>query len=105
MMECKFKRVVGVLLVERISETSVLATSYDRTAAVVHADAYAHSRSSDYPDYGSGSGCVDCTNYASQVLHQGGLPELEGDDDAWHWYYYKHWWYGWRGSKTWASAD
>jgi hypothetical protein len=81
------------------------AGSYSRSDAVAHADTYAHSRSPDYPNYGTGSGCTDCTNYVSQVLHKGGLPEIEGSDDIWHWYYYWHWWYGWRGSKTWAATD
>lgn len=58
--------------------TSVRAGSYDRDAAVDHADTYAHDRAPNYPNYGTGQGCVDCTNYASQVLHQGVFLKSKG---------------------------
>lgn len=90
----------------RIGPPARAGGSYDRSSAVAYADTYAHSRSSNYPNYGTGPNCTDCTNYVSQVLHEGGLPEIEGSDDEWHWYYYWSWWHGdWRGSKSWAATD
>lgn len=80
---------------------------YDRAAAVAHADQFAHARSSDYPDYGSGCICNDCTNFVSQALHKGGLQLKTGQwekDDVFEWWYKKTlFWY--ENSKTWSATD
>jgi hypothetical protein len=80
---------------------------YNRVAAVSHADQFAHGRSGDYPNYGTGCSCNDCTNYASQVLHKGTYPLREGNWNAnspFEWWYKKvMWWY--ENSKTWSATD
>jgi Putative amidase domain len=78
---------------------------YNRSTAVSYADTWAKSRNSNYPNYGTGDGCNDCTNYVSQVLHNGGVPQISGSDDAFHWYTYKDFWGTWKGSKSWAATD
>ena len=80
---------------------------YDRVAAVSHADLFAHDRSGDYPNYGTGCECNDCTNYASQVLHKGNYPLRTGDwdpENVFEWWYKKVWWW-YENSKTWSATD
>ncbi|PIO47003.1 MAG: hypothetical protein CMR00_12740, partial [[Chlorobium] sp. 445] len=68
------------LLALIVHQTS--AGSYNRTAAVSYADSWAHGRNGSYPNYGSGCGCNDCTNYISQVLHNRGYPLRTGNWEA-----------------------
>lgn len=91
-----------VLVVNQIS-----TGSYNRTGAVNYANTWAHGRNGSYPNYGSGCGCNNCTNYISQVLHNGGYPLRTGNwnkNSIYEWWYRKVlWWY--ENSKTWSAAD
>lgn len=90
------------LVVHQIS-----AGSYNRSVAVSYANSWAHGRNGSYPNYGSGCGCNDCTNYISQVLHNGEYPLRTGNWDRnsiYEWWYRKVWW-GYENSKTWSAAD
>lgn len=91
----------------------IIIKSYDRVAAVNHADTYAHIRSSEYPDtYGTGCNCLDCTNYISQSLHKGGLTLKTGNWDKLSVF---EWWYRaiylgpiflmWENSNSWSATD
>jgi hypothetical protein len=89
----------------------VTATSFNRQNAINYADTYAHTRNSNFPNYGdeNSSECNDCTNYLSQILQAGGLPQIPGNDDVFHWYTY--WGFDWStfswkwlGSKSWAAT-
>lgn len=55
---------------------------YDRDAAVAYARQWAYRRNPDYLDFEALGG--DCTNYASQVLHAGGLPMDFTPVYGWH---------------------
>jgi len=87
--------------------STVEAGSYNRAAAVTYADTWAHGRNSAYPSFGSGCNCNDCTNYISQVLHNGGYPLRTGNwnkESIYEWWYRKVlWWY--ETSNTWSAAD
>lgn len=74
---------------------------YYANTAVAYANNWAHGRNPKYPTYGSGcSNCFDCTNYASQVLHEGGHP-LRGVATDWP----ENWWYTANNSSlTWRNA-
>ena len=93
-----------------ILPTATLPSSgYDRVAAVNYADQWAHEpRNPNYPNYGveaDGDNCKDCTNYLSQVLEAGGIPQIPGINNIYHWYTYQDsngvWW----GSGSWAATD
>jgi hypothetical protein len=78
---------------------------YNRGSAVNYAETYVYSRNPDYPlSSNAGCDCNNCTNYLSQVLHNGGYP-LRPDDysgDA------SEWWYKPQDlsySLTWSAAD
>lgn len=94
-----------IIVVSTTLTTSVNAASYNRTTAVTYADTWAKSRNSNYPNYGTGTNCNDCTNYISQVLNQGGVPQISGSDDEWHWYTWRNIFGTWYGSKSWAATD
>lgn len=94
-----------VLAIILVPGSEVYAGVYNRSTAVTYADAWAKNRNPNYPNYGTGTGCNDCTNYVSQVLHQGGVPQISGSDDALHWFTYKDFWGTWQGSKSWAATD
>ena len=82
--------------------------TYNRNVAVAYADDWAHGRNTNYPNYGvdaDGDECDDCTNYLSQVLEAGGIPQISGSDDEFHWYTYQNIWGTWLGSKSWAATD
>ncbi|WKZ36959.1 MAG: amidase domain-containing protein [Anaerolineales bacterium] len=84
------------------------SNGYNRPAAVAYADLWAHDRNEDYPNYGidsDGEQCNDCTNYISQILEAGGIPQIPGDNDEFHWYTYQNIWGTWFGSKSWAATD
>ncbi len=85
----------------------VVSRSYDRIAAVTHADQFAHGRSEDYPEFGTGCSCDDCTNYVSQSLNKGGVGLRTGTWDPnspFEWWYRKVLlWYQY--SKTWSATD
>ena len=91
-----------------ILPTATLPSSgYDRVAAVNYADQWAHARNGNYPNYGSGCNCNDCTNYISQVLNNGNYPLNTGNWDVnssfeW-WYKPVAWWY--ENSNTWSATD
>jgi len=104
--------VVALLASLFLISSGVHAGSYNRDAARDYANAWWDNRNQSYPDYGDFDGCTDCTNYVSQVLHEGGYPLNEGSNDIWHWYYYKRPWYEWKyseneweGSKTWKFTN
>ena len=85
----------------------IVVKSYDRNKAVDYADAWAHGRNSNYPNYQSTCGCTDCTNYVSQAIHEGGLALKTGDwdpNDPFEWWYKPVlWWY--ENSNTWSATD
>lgn len=77
--------------------------AYDGNAAVAYADAWATGRNLGPPrNYGSFNN-NDCTNFISQALYAGGLPEITPGS-----YGIQYWWwdpmYG-TGSESWAAAD
>lgn len=87
--------------------TPPLGYTYDRSAAVSYADQWAHDRNSNYPNYGDGCNCDDCTNYLSQVLQNGNYPLRPGNYDK---NSHFEWWYrdliiGFDNSKTWSATD
>ncbi len=57
--------------------------AYDRVAAVAYARQWAYRRNTAYLDFELIGG--DCTNYASQVLHAGGMPM--DNTPVYGWYY------------------
>jgi len=80
---------------------------YNRQAAIAYADQYAHSRNSDYPNFGTGCECNDCTNYISQSINQGGIALKTGDWDennVFEWWYRKGF-LRFEYSKTWSATD
>jgi hypothetical protein len=80
---------------------------YDRTSAVTYADRYAHDRNDDYPNYGSDCNCNDCTNYISQILHQGGYPLKTGnwDENSVFEWWFRYIPFHYVNSKTWSTTD
>jgi hypothetical protein len=84
----------------------IIFKTYNRIGAIDYADNWAHDRNSNYPNYGTGCGCNDCTNYVSQALHNGGLPLRTGNWDensVFEWWYRKVlWWY--ENSITWSAT-
>jgi len=94
-----------VVMVSTMLTSSVNAASYNRTTAVNYADTWAKARNSNYPNYGTDTNCTDCTNYVSQVLNQGGVPQIPGSDDERHWYTWRNIFGAWFGSKSWAATD
>lgn len=65
--------------------------AYNREYAINYADAWAHSRNAYYPSYGveaDGTKCDDCTNFISQVLEVGGIPQIvdTNGDNQYVWY-------------------
>lgn len=90
-----------------LTTVGVFASSYNRTNAANYAATWAHARNSNYPNYGSGCDCTDCTNYLSQALNNGGYPLRTG---SWNKDSYFEWWYRSPGSandnsKTWSATD
>lgn len=63
-----------------LASVSSAAASYNRTAAVNYADAWTHGRNSAYRNYDPN----DCTNFASQILAAGGVPQIYGDGYVQH---------------------
>jgi len=66
--------------------------TYDRGLAVSYADDWAHYRNVAYPLADEiGCGCNDCTNYISQVLHEGGYPLRSSENwnvqDLYQWWF------------------
>lgn len=83
-------------------DTFKVGSVYNRTVAVNYADTWAHGRNPGFPNYGTYDGCLDCTNYVSQVLLAGGIPEIENQsfNDKYFWYSDYSW-----ASNTWAATD
>lgn len=80
----------------------IVGNVYDSWLAIQYDTTWAHSRNPSYPNYGTDEGCNDCTNYLSQILKAGGIPEIENFSINNYFYWYSD--YSW-ASKTWASAD
>jgi hypothetical protein len=87
---------------------------YNRGKAAIYANTWAHGRNSAYPNYGSQCGCdSDCTNYVSQILHEGGMPLDPANSGNWWPYNNAQWWYGYycmpwgcvENSNTWSATD
>ena len=90
-----------------IPTTPPPSSNYDRVAAVNYADQWAHDRNGNYPNFGSGCNCNDCTNYSSQVLHNGNYPLRMGNEDPdspFEWWY-KDFGLWYTNSKTWSAAN
>jgi hypothetical protein len=81
-------------------ETKMGILSYNYTAMVNYARAWAFSYNSDYPSYPPD---LDCTNFTSQCLHQGGWQLVTGfyqSNSVW-WYTWANKSYTWGGSENW----
>jgi hypothetical protein len=82
------------------------AQQYDRTAAAVYADTWAHNRNSYYFNYPT-----DCTNFVSQSMSAGGLPYIGGNvGDITAWWFHPPYGVGAQSvpaqnTKTWSTAD
>ena len=75
------------------------AGSYNRGQAVAYADQWAHGRNPAYVDLSPN----DCTNFISQAMNAGGLPQIGGGNkDDWAWWYSQTPTRGW--SNSWSSA-
>ncbi len=76
---------------------------YNRTAAVNYADTWAHARNGNYPNYGNPNDnpCNDCTNFVSQVLQAGGIPQIANPSYDNEYYWYTYYIIGWNSSYTW----
>lgn len=91
--------------------TPASSFTYNRVAAVAYADQWAHDRNGSYPLADEiGCGCSNCTNYISQVLHEGGYELRTGDQDwdpyeTFDWWYQPVWYGGYVYSQTWASTE
>lgn len=59
-----------------------LLTPYNRPSAVAYAKKYALNRNTAWDDYSNYGG--DCTNFASQVLNAGGIPQDKGGSYLWY---------------------
>lgn len=85
------------------------AYNYNRAAAVAYANAWAHNRNGEYPLAGeTGCNCNDCTNYISQVLHEGGYPLRTGnwdENNVFEWWFRDGSLFQLDYSKTWAVTD
>ena len=85
---------------------------FNRSAAATYANTWAHGRNPNYPDFGGQCGCAtDCTNYASQVLHEGGYPLHPTDPATWYplnpiqWWYGQNYPFGWWNTNSWSVPD
>lgn len=77
---------------------SILARGYyNRNAAVAYAHRWALSYNPAYADFTQSGG--DCTNFASQVLHAGGLPMDQTGSQRWYYYALS------RRSPSWSGVD
>lgn len=77
---------------------------YNRNAAASYADNWAHSRNdANYPNYGNPGDipCNDCTNFVSQVIQAGGLPQIANPSYDNEYYWYTYYIFGWNSSYTW----
>lgn len=85
----------------------VVGNVYNRTAAVSYADTWAHGRNGNYPNYGNpnDSPCNDCTNYVSQVLEAGGMPQIAHVSYNNDYYWYTYYIFGWSASDTWKVTS
>jgi hypothetical protein len=85
----------------------VVGNVYNRTAAVNYADTWAHGRNSNYPNYGNPNDnpCNDCTNYVSQVLEAGGMPQIAHVSYNNKYYWYTYYIFGWSASDTWKVTS
>ena len=91
-------------------DTDILkpGTAYNRAAAINYADAWVSNTTAkrniqNYPNYGIGEGCNDCTNYLSQVLEAGGIQRIVSlNDDEKTWYVYDD---HSGASRSWAATD
>jgi hypothetical protein len=84
--------------------------TYNRAAAVAYADQWAHEpRNTNYPlSEETGCNCNDCTNYVSQVMHNGGYPLRTGswdDNSPFEWWYRDPAPFQPDYSLTWAAAN
>lgn len=90
-----------------IPTTPPPSSNYDRVAAVNYADQWAHNRNGNYPNFGTGCNCVDCTNYSSQVLHNGNYPLRLGNENPespFEWWY-KDFGLWYTHSNSWSAAN
>jgi len=90
---------VAMLLL--VFSQQVLAGNYNRNAAEAYADAWTCNYCEEphnWPTYRYYD--LDCTNYASQVLHEGGYPYR--GLNIWSIYHWFHRWYG--DSETWYNT-
>ena len=85
-----------------VASRQALAGNYNRNAAEAHADAFTCNNceepySDDY-NYYPGN---DCTNYVSQVLHEGGYPYR---GCCWNRWNLSYWFHAGTDSYTWAGT-
>lgn len=82
--------------------TAVSGYTYNRTAVKDYVDTYWDDYNPDYVAYGN-----DCTNFASQAIHAGGIPmyiQPNGSDANPSWYYNINA-NGWLKSLSWINVD
>lgn len=77
--------------------------AYNGSAAAGYADSWWNQRNPNWPNYGSGSGCTDCTNFVSQALNAGGysMVGVGGSTTSdYNWFAQSQWW-GWNTTNSW----
>ena len=91
------------------TSTPTTSFTYNRTVALAYADQWAHNRNIDYPMANEiGCDCNDCTNYVSQVLHEGGYSLETGnwdENNPEEWWYRNDTFFQPDHSKTWSATD
>lgn len=81
---------------------TIQAVTYNRTAVRDYIDTYWDNYNPDYTSYSN-----DCTNFASQAIHAGGVPmyiQSNGSDENPSWYYNVNA-SGWLRSLSWINVD
>ena len=85
-----FLTLVVIMLFLSYGQSTVYAESwkpYDRQAAVAYAQKWAKSYNPVWGNYSTANsgGGGDCTNFVSQVLYAGGIPEDKSGSAQWYW--------------------
>lgn len=106
----KRRRIFFIVLIVSLLFTSVAYAdfsgnsvdyTFSRSDAVDYMiDYYTYPYNNDYIDFTNYGG--DCTNYASQVMHAGGISFTSTSNNP----TYEHWYYdGWDSTPSWILAD
>jgi len=85
-----------------VSAPTMAYAYYNGYNAAQYAADYGWSANYNYP----GPWDEDCTNFASQALHEGGYPLTDfGDYSPYAWWYNARWYGGWDWSLSWSMAN